>query len=293
MAKLKKIKKERKSFRREYIPLFFSIVILCGLIVGLVVILNKKPDVEPVEQTKNTLSVQDIDVGGVNDYCEGYNIDEYRDKAKKVYLSYEEIEKIYAGKTENIDMPPDDPDYWMDYYVSGLKINVLGASPGLRIKIILNYNRVNSMKENKSYEYFVYEGETEDMTFTETVLLEQTPVTVRIYLNDAGCPNLLLREFTLTLPRYNTLYDYELCHMEKFRSDPQCAMYVFNDNSYNDDLKILEKFSRKLNSENNQENDEEKTNKLDIKNIVIIVAGIVLVVGVVIIVAKGRRKHEE
>ena len=277
-------KKENKVLKREVIPLIIAVTILVILVLALVYTIIYKPKNKNVGGIENTLVAEDISVGNANYVCDGKDIEKLKEDASKVVFAYEVLDNYFIGKAENPDAAPDDPNSGIkDVYGVALRVKMYGITDDIVVKV---YDDLT--KETNEYRKSDM-GKNDYAKYEKTENSEQAKLTVRIYVNDDNCSSILLREFEITLPRYNTLSELDTCHEEQNKNRDVCSKFVFNSNSYKEDRELLNKEVK------SNDNNKKQGNAKDEKNntVVFIIVGIIIVVavGAGVVVMKGRRKH--
>ena len=274
--------KDKKSIKREMIPLIIAVTILLVLVIALIYTIFNKPKDNQTKNNENSLVVEEVSIGNANYVCEGKDINKLKEDASKVYVTYEELDHYYLGKDENPDVVSDN-DTMEEVYGDALRVKVFGITDGIFVKI-----KDENEEEKQNVELYK-EDVTKDSfaKYEKTFLSSQSKINVRIYVDDENCKNILLREFNITLPRYNPLSTNELCELESNKGIDACKKYVFNDNDYDDDLKEITKERKEYpNSTKEEKKDSNKSN-----GIWFVIGGIIVIGIVGVIYMKGMKKN--
>ena len=284
MAKIKKIKRERQIFRREYLPILFAFIVLIGLVIVLVKVIKKEAVIPEEKPLENTLSIEEIDVGGYGDYCEGYDLEQLKEDAKKVYLTYQYEPYVREDHPEDIlyQVEP--------IIIDGIRINVFEIGSNIKVKIIEEL--IDDWEINTVEHVFIKSDTNTSYSYIEEKITNLIPTTVRVYANDPKCGDLLLREFETTLPRRNLIPDYGVCESFLFAGTKECEDLVFTQPDTVRDLNRIMDMGAQI----EQAEEEAKNRPADKKkNWVIIVVGIValVIIIVILIIMKGRRNNNE
>ena len=272
--------KNKKGLKREFIPLILASTILIVLVGALIYTIASKPASNETKKLENTLITDEISVGNANYVCEGKDINKIKDEASKIYVTYEDLDNYYLGKESNPDVFDAELE---DVYGDALRVKFFGITENLYLKIVdeneIDHTNFELYKEDVTKDGFA--------KYEKVYLSEQSTVNVKVYVDDDKCKNILLREFNITLPRMNTLYKNELCEEKANKDKDVCKKYVFNDNSYEEDVKELTKDSKNKSEDNKDSKEDKKVSPIIYVIVVIMVIGLV---GVVFM--KGRKKHE-
>ncbi|MCR4580902.1 MAG: hypothetical protein K5666_00075 [Bacilli bacterium] len=276
--------KNNKKTTKEFIPLVIASTILLLLIVALVYTIVYKPKISIKGNIENSLKTDELAIGNVTYVCEGKDVNKLKEEANNIVVAYEELDNYFLGKVENMDADPDDPDGGLkDAYGLALRTKFYGITDDIYIKVnnITLDEQVTLKKSDVTKDGYA--------KYDKINNLQQNKVNVKVYINDDNCSNVLLREFEVTLPRYNTLIDLPVCAKDEYKNTETCNKFVFNSNSYKEDLEISKKEVSKV-EKKNESNKDKKNSSV---GYIIAIAVIVIVVVISVMLLKGRMKHEK
>ena len=293
MANKSSIDKEKKLLRREFIPVFVAVFFLIVLIIGLLIVINKKPEEIKEVGPENSLSVEEVKVGGVNDKCGDYNIDELRQQANNIYLTYGVEENVLVGQSENGDALPGEEDYGLqDEYADLLKVNINNFGKDLKIKII-NHNAdpKSDRFEADLDEELIFDNldanEKGIISYTHNRNVSETFITVRIYVRDPVCNDLLLREFDTVLPRKNEDAYYPICSKEGYKDLKQCQKFIFDKDAIDESFEeIVEKIEK---DEEAKKNEQSEKKVIKDKRIIYLIIGVVVLAIIIFIISRNKK----
>ena len=274
--------KDNKKFKRELIPLVIALTILIVLVLALVYTIVYKPKINNTGKVENTLKSEEISVGSATYVCDGQDINKLKDEASKVFVAYEELNDYFLGKAENVDAAPGDANAGIqDVYGLALRTKIYGITDGIYVKVYDNVTK----QEYKFYKSDL--GKDDFAKYDKVENYTQAKLDIKIYVNDDNCANILLREFEVTLPRYNSLSELDICKEEKNKNNSYCANFVFNSNTYKEDMELMNKELNKVSTDNKDKNDKEE--KKSNAWLYISIGVFVVIIGVGVIIMKGRK----
>ena len=270
--------KERKPFKREYIPVIIAIIILIGLISGLVfVILDKKEDfdVKIDEEIKNTEDLK-VDTSGTK--CNNEDSKKVKDAAQKIEVGYT-IKNMLVGTSIDID-EPDMPE--VEEYDYGFEIAIKNITEDIYVVVKNDYS-------DDVFTYHYADTENGVKTFESIATDEAVNFTFEVKSENVNCKDEDYRKITLTTPIYNLYYRYQFCSDNP--KSKVCKMFV------NEKISAKE-FATEVNAkkEDNQKSDD--GNKKNVPTFVkenkylFIIGGIVIVIiGVATVCVKIKKRR--
>lgn len=270
--------KERKPFKREYIPVIIAVIVLIGLITGLVfVILDKKEDfdVKIDEEIKNT---EDLKVDTSETKCNNEDSKKVKDAAQKIEVSYT-IKNMLVGTSIDID-EPDMPE--VEEYDYGFEIAIKNITEDIYVVVKNDYS-------DDVFTYHYADTENGVKTFESIATDEAVNFTFEVKSENVNCKDEDYRKITLTTPIYNLYYRYQFCSDNP--KSKVCKMFV------NEKISAKE-FATEVNAkkEDNQKSDD--SNKKNVPTFVkenkylFIIGGIVIVIiGVATVCVKIKKRR--
>lgn len=230
--------RERKPFKREYIPVIIAVIILIGLIAGLVfVILDKKEDfyVKIDEEIKNTEDLK-VDTSGTK--CNNEDSKKVKDAAQKIEVSYT-IKNMLVGTSIDID-EPDMPE--VEEYDYGFEIAIKNITEDIYVVVKNDYS-------DDVFTYHYADTENGVKTFESIATDEAVNFTFEVKSENVNCKDEDYRKITLTTPIYNLYYRYQFCSDNP--KSKVCKMFV------NEKISAKE-FATEVNAkkEDNQKSDD-------------------------------------
>ena len=281
--KIKRIEKEKKTFKREYIPLIFAVLFLIALIVALVYAIMYKPEKTIINELYS-MSTEELPVNVNNVACTNEVSNMIGRDANNIKVRYEELSNYVLGKTFEVESDIngdgelgeiDDIGFALRVTISGITENVY-----LRVENDIDYN----------IEYYGYD-ETDNgvITFDQIYNAYVRTYNVKVYSENDECGGILYREFNFTLPRMNDLSLTPLC--ENHKELATCKTFVFD----KDGNKMFDEYKQdiaKVDEEYNKNKEKENKNIMDYINeykLYVIIGVVLLFAGVVVIIVKRRR----
>ena len=268
---MKKLKKERFKFNREYIKPMTGGLVLFVLIVILLIVFGYNPTQEGKKEEgkdKYSLDLNDKTIEGIS--CDADIVKSIKNDISNMSVKVD-ITEVEGEKVEDAESStPENPVYYTRKYTA---YNVVfgGISNNLKVLVTndINTDEQTITKDNNSF-----------VTKSVGVLVKYT---VKVYSNNENCKDVLVREFEFTTPVYNVFSDLTLCENN---TSSACEKLVY---SSSDISKISKDYEIKTIEEVNENNKEKKTNYV---LIICVGVGLVLLVGLVIyIVYRNRRKR--
>lgn len=268
------IRERKKKIKKEYIYVFVSLVILVGLIVGLIYTINYKVPVEEVTSESKELFELPVDTSDTS--CSQDKISEFRKNAEKISIKREETKAI-VGK--GVDIESDNGDL-VDVYGNGFKLIFNNVSKDFNINITNDYDKEEITLTEKD----IKDGK---VTYTTTKIEEKVTYSVKIFIANSSCKDILIRQFDYVTPKFNQYSKLIVC---KDNNNPKCDKYA-------DTSSIgLEDFIEEVkNDQRDQKGNKDNTSKNQKNKFIIIsvVVGILAVIGVIILVMKRGNKNEK
>lgn len=270
--------RERKPFKREYIPVIIAVIILIGLIAGLVfVILDKKEDfdVKIDEEIKNTEDLK-VDTSGTK--CNNEDSKKVKDAAQKIEVSYT-IKNMLVGTSIDID-EPDMPE--VEEYDYGFEIAIKNITEDIYVVVKNDYS-------NDVFTYHYADTENGVKTFESIATDEAVNFTFEVKSENVNCKDEDYRKITLTTPIYNLYYRYQFCSDNP--KSKVCKMFV------NEKMSAKE-FATEVNAKKEENQKSDDSNKKNVPTFVkenkylFIIGGIVIVIiGVATVCVKIKKRR--
>lgn len=288
-----KIKKERKPFKREYIPIVLAILILFLLIGTLIYLIGHDFKFDEEVVNPNQHEQEEVIIDNNNSKCSKEQLNELYKIAENIKVDTEMVER---EDKENLVY-----DQQKEEYIPGLSvipiIKFANLDPKVHIYMSNNFNsKTEDVKtENKNIEI---DGVTSDKI---------VKYTVEVRANDYDCKGEIVRKFIVKTPIYNSFSEMDVC--ADYPNYEYCQEYITEDLPSMHNFQLgLQKYKKTLKTTGAQKNTKEPTsssnetepsNTVDKKdkktNIYVIVGASLLLVGVVIatlILVKKKRSKE-
>ena len=279
------VEREKNGFRREYIPLIFAVLFLFILVAALVYAILYKPN-KTVYQTENTMPTNEIAISTETLTCDNTDIDAVKKKAENVKVSYKEIDDFYFGKANEIDYDNNGDgevnDGEVDVYGYALRVNFLNITDDIYVRVINNLDdEVITIHKSDLNEDGVY---VKDFGDTEHFRV----FTVKVYIDKEGCQEGQLREFEVSLPRWNEISKMPACSNKKMKQRKICDHFTFHDDDLDAELKEFRQVQKEVANEIEKEKAEAaeaEANKKEVpKYLIYVGAGVLALVVVVVFV---------
>ncbi len=289
-----KSKSSIKLFRREYIPLVIACSVLVLLVVALVItIINKPKKTEPDNPAQSSY-VQEKVVP--NNSCGGDDYTKLVEEANKITASYKVNDQYDFGcgfsTEEEIPDNYSDDECPEDQHVLGYALDVILENIPQNVDVI-----VTNDLDGKKLLFNNSDGENDVVVWTQPETSFLRVYNFKVYSKIDGCQDKLIREFEITLPRWNEMSKVGYCEHEEYKNSSMCERFIFEAYDINKDLTSHDKEIKKIyNEKKQQEEKEEKENKFAKYSKYIIIAIVVVavvIVGIVFILMKGRKKNEK
>ncbi len=257
--------KEKKRFKREYIPVIIAVIILIALIVALVFVLkdNKKDfDIKIDEDINNT---EEISVDTKNTKCNNDDASKIKSAAEKVKISYK-VEKVNAGTAIDLDaegMPE------VDLYDYGFVVSIQNITEDIYVVVKNDYS-------DDVFTYHFSDTDNGTKTFDSLATDESVTITFEIKSENSNCKDEVFRKVSITTPIYNYLSETEFC--AKNSTLDVCKQ--FSDRKY--DSTEFDEAKKEVEKNKNDKKDKTKKNNwfADNKYLVIIGGSVITVIGV-------------
>ena len=270
--------RERKPFKREYIPVIIAVIILIGLIAGLVfVILDKKEDFD-VKIDKEIKNTEDLKVDTSGTKCNNEDSKKVKDAAQKIEVSYT-IKNMSVGTSIDID-EPDMPE--VEEYDYGFEIAIKNITEDIYVVVKNDYS-------NDVFTYHYADTENGVKTFESIATDEAVNFTFEVKSENVNCKDEDYRKITLTTPIYNLYYRYQFCSDNP--KSKVCKMFV------NEKISAKE-FATEVNAKKEENQKSDDSNKKNVPTFVkenkylFIIGGIVIVIiGVATVCVKIKKRR--
>ena len=313
---MKKIK-ERKPFKREYIPVIIAGVILLALLIALVWVILWQFKGKKYEIETNPADVQEVLIDSANYATNKEEYEKLAEEAKKIKINYEMKDDHLAGYDYPEDWGEGEGEVILDevphteefaIYERYFEITFSGVD-AKNMYLVLN-DTVGMLKNHISH------ADEEDGILVLQVLYTArvNEYTIEVRESKGSDEGILLRKMKFKTPRYNVYYETAFCSM--FPENKYCPETTFEnfssvqfekesirllkDNKDSYYAKAKESVEKKIGKKLEEEPKEEKKTFIDNvidwakKNTVMaIIIGVVIVLGVAatIIFTKKTKKR--
>lgn len=284
---------KKKKFRREYIPLVIAGLVLVLLIVALVFTILNKP--KKAEKKKEEPQVNRVEEKAVPaNSCSGEAYDELFSKASEITAEYAVNDQYDFGCAfSTLDELPEnfDPDnmecenhsigYALDIYLRNIPENVVV--------------QVSNDQDNEVLYYTNDDGSQSSVVWSQPETTFLRVYTFKVFSKLDDCNNKVIREFEMTLPRWNETSKTDLCLQDEYKDTEVCERFIMEPYDINKDMNRSKKVIAKVEKQREEEKKEKENEEKSKKTIIICVAAIVvvLIVGIVFVLMKGRKKNEK
>lgn len=272
--------KERKPFKREYIPVIVAVIVLIGLITGLVfVILDKKEDFD-IKIDEEIKSSEDLKIDTSRTKCNNEESKKVREAAQGVEISYT-IKKMFVGTSIAVDeegMPE------VDEYDYGFEIAIKNITENIYVVVKNDYS-------NDVFTYHYADTENGVKTFESIATNEAVNFIFEVKSENENCKDEDYRKISLTTPIYNFYYRYQFCSDNP--KNKVCKMFV------NEKISARE-FATEVNAKKNEEQKSDNNNAdsnvvisfvKDNKYLFIIGGIVIVIIGVATICVKIKKRR--
>ncbi|MDE6292149.1 MAG: hypothetical protein K2L98_00550 [Bacilli bacterium] len=295
-----KIQKERKPFKREYIPIILAVLILFLLVGALIYLIGHDFKFEEETVDPNQHEQQEVLIDNSNSRCSKDQLNELYKIAENIKVNTEMIE---IEDTENMVF-----DQENDVFIPGISVVPVIKFDNLDPKVyIFMSNDYNSKTEE-------IKSEKKNVEMNGIHADKIVEYTIEVRANDYDCKGDAVRKFTVKTPIYNSFSEMDVC--VDYPDYEYCKEYIAEDLPTMHDFQLgLQKYKKTLkttvtpkftdestpNDKTNQVTTtsgtvDKKEEKKDNKTIIYIIIGaIVLLVGVAIvtlILIKKKRSKE-
>ncbi len=265
---MKKLKKERKKFNRDYLrPL-----VGCGILFVLIVIfllvfgynpLDKEDDNKKAENYHLNLDDKSI---SQNTSCDTSFYKSVIDEVNKIDVSLKVVTVDGEQAIDDENSTEDEIVYFTrQYYGYEITMNNLPD----HVKVVVTDNKTENV-------YNVYKTENK---FTSLYTSDLVKFTVNVYGDNDNCKDVLLRQFIFTTPIINIFSQTMLCENN---DDASCNKITYEETDISNTVK-------KYMEETIKEEEEQKDNVLKIVIASILI--VIIIAVVVFIYFKQRRKR--
>ena len=246
---MKKLKKEKKSFNRGYIPVFVSLGVLVILVLVLISVIWFEPTIKKniLEKDSNgayTLNDDNLSIDTSKTKCEKNTYAKIVKTAGNVSSAFKKsLRKTDELRDDIIFDEYDEEDWYYEEYT--YKVFFYGLSDDIYLKVTSNAPDENYYvihKSNLTNENVAFETHNVDSVFEYKV---------EVYSANENCSDELIRSFVFKTPKYNVYSEMKLCE----NSDSELCNPV----TY-DDIKF-QKVVNDTNYDNNKNNDTDKDKK--------------------------------
>jgi len=243
--KKKKIEREQKHFFREYASVIKAVIVLLLMIGFLALIILFNPIKKEDTKDPSILPINEKNLNNNDAKCDGPEAPNIREAASKIYIQYEEVSDYLMGYMAENDYDINgngiiDTDPVVENRGYALKLKLNGISDKVYVQISNdiddNVRTFSSQDKDENGQIIWYET---DNTFIRTY-------TIKVFSTNSDCSKELYREFTTSLPRYNTLSKSYDCFVEPTNQFEMCKPFLWEDRTYAEDAKIFKKEMREF-----------------------------------------------
>ncbi len=296
-----KIKKERKPFKREYIPIILAILILFLLIGALIYLIGHDFKFEEENVNPGQHEQEEVLIDNSNSKCS-------KDELNELYKIAENI------KVETEMREIEDPDNMVlnqetDEFEHAISIVPVMKFTNLNSKV---YIYMSNDYNDKNQEVKADTDKTEINGIQSDKIVEYT---IEVRSNDYSCKGETIRKFTVKTPIYNSFSELDIC--EDYPEYPYCQKYLAENLPTMNDFQLgLQKYKKTLKSTaaprfsngattsgkkdetttTTVEKKEDKKESKDSKTIIYIIIGVIVLLSVVaigtLLLMKKKRSKE-
>jgi len=263
---MKKLKRERKKFNRDYLRPLFGCGILFVLIVVFLIIFGYNPtDKEDDKKTVDNyhLNLDDKTVSQ-NETCDTTFYKSVIDEVNKVDLSFKVTTVDGEQAIDDENSTEDEVVYFTrKYYAYEMSMNNLPDG----VKAVVTDNKTEN----------IYNVNKNEKKFTSKFTSDKVLYTVNIYGDSDNCKDVLLRQFNFTTPVINRYSQTVICSESE---DSNCNLITYEETDISNVVKKKMEETIK----------EEETKKSNTLKIIIGSVLIVIIIAVVIFIYFKRRR---
>lgn len=271
--------REHKRFKREYIPVIITFIILVVLVTGLVFVLKDNKKDFDIDIDKDISNTEEISVDTKNTKCNNEDANKFKDVAKKVNISYQ-VKEIVAGEGIDIDEPGAPA---VELHDLGFEISIKNITEDIYVVVKNDYS-------NDTFTYHYKDTENGTKTFQSLANDENVTFTFEIKSENSNCINETFRKVSLTTPIYNSFSEKQYC-VDNPKLDI-CQKFVGEKYTSED----FDKEVSKNNKDNKTDNSNENKNNFikDNKYLFIIGGSVIVIIGVAtaLVQVKKRRSRQ-
>lgn len=292
-----KIKKERKPFKREYIPVILAIILLLVLVGALIYLIGHDFKFEEERVDSNQHEQEEVLIDNSNSKCSKDELNELYKIAENIKVNTEMVER-----EDNENMVFDQEN---EVYIPGTSVIPVIKFSNLDSKIYLFMSNDYDSKTEDIY------SESKDAEVDGVYSDKIVEYTIEVRANDYDCKGETIRKFTIKTPIYNSFSQLDIC--ESYPEYGYCQEYITEDLPTMYDFQLgLQKYKKTLKTTvtprftdssndntttttvtaNEDNKEEQKDNKIIIY---IIIGAIILIAGVAtatLILIKKKRSKE-
>lgn len=282
-----KIKKEKKPFKREYIPIILAVLILFVLIAALIYLIGHDFKFDEEKVNENQAVQEEILIDNSNSKCSKEELNELYKLAEKITTNTEMVEIFYETTMNDETGEPEDIYTW----VAQFKLDDMDKK--LYAYVTNDYN--DEKKE--------YRSEKNVVQFNGVPSFDIVTYTVEIRSDEYGCKGEVIRKFTLKTKIFNNFYSMNSCteypdfkYCQKFLDEDLPTFDIFKSEleKYKKTTKKVETTTSSTKTNKNDEKQENKEKsgyrKYIIIAIVAILAGVVIIVSVILVKKRRSKK---
>lgn len=264
---MKKLKKERFKFNRDYLKPLLGCLVLFVLLVIFMIILGYSPKEDEVKEKKTSyyLNIDDNSID-VNTSCDTNFYKSVIENVNKIDLGLKVTTVEGEQVVDEENSYGDDIVYFTkEYYAYEIKMNNIPDN----IKVVIKDNKTEN----------VYNLNKNESIFTSLYTYEKVLYTVNVYGDVDNCKDVLLRQFNFTTPAYNIYSETSACSNS---NDKNCDIISYEETDISN---VIQQEMKK-----NIKNEEKKKNS----TLMVVIASlliVIIIVAVVFIYLKRRRKR--
>lgn len=203
-----KIKKERKPFKREYVPIVLAVIILFVLVGGLIYIIGHDFKFEEETVDPNQAVQEELLIDNSNSKCSKDELNELYELAEKITINTEMVDIFYETTMNDETGEPE------DIYTSVAQFTMSNVDEKLYFYVT---NDSNDEKQE-------YKPENNQIQFNGVVSFDIVTYTVEVRSNEYDCSGETIRKFTLKTKIFNRFSYMNDC--EDYPDYKYCQEYI-------------------------------------------------------------------
>ena len=265
---MKKLKRERRKFNRDYLRPLVGCAILFVLIVVFLIIFGYNP--KDKEDNKKKIENYHVNIDDKtvdqNTSCDTTFYKSVIDEVNKIDLSFKVVNVEGEQVVDNENSTEEETVYFTQEYY-GYEMSMNNMPDG--VKAVVTDNKTEN----------VYDVTKDQNKFTSIYTNSKVTYTVNVYGNTDSCKDVLIRQFNFVTPIINMATETMVC---EDNDDSGCDMVKY----YETDISNI--IQKEMNDAIKKQ-EEKKSNT--IKIIIAVVLIVIIIAVVIVIYFKKRRKR--